>query len=280
MIWRNIKYYRVKAGKSRTGLSGELGISLKHLDNYESGEELPSLEMARRITSLLGVSFADIMLAKSVGHNYEHREYRKGSSFRKREQGYVEVAVEDYLDRFFAVVEALSDNVENVFCPVPIIHKLKPSFNAEHDALALRRELEFPLSGTIPNLTMALEDKGMLIIQLECKDLNFSGRNGLADGRPYIVVNGLTTVERQRSTIAHELVDIYFERPSVANKDWEHYMTAVSGAFLLGCETTQEKALMFEKLVLRAVVENKITVQRGAELLRMPYVCLIKRISV
>lgn len=342
MIWRNIKYYRVIAGKSRTRLSQELGISIKRLDKYESGKELPNLEMARRIASVLGVKLADIMLAKSTGHKYEHFEYRKNSSFRKNEQEYIEVSIEDYLDRFFAVVETLDGKV---LCEKPAIHTLKPSFDAEQDALALRRELGFALSGAIPNLIMSLENKGILIIQLECADGNFSGRNGLADGRPYIVVNSLATAERQRSTIAHELVHIYFERPVIENKDWERYMTAVSGAFLFPVENARnelgekrtgisadmlmvcqeygislqmlakraelagiisktvyknfciklsmtgqkknepshieiEKSLLFEQLMLRAIGENKITVQRGAELLRIPYMDMNKKMLV
>lgn len=342
MIWRNIKYYRVMAGKSRTELSRELGISIKCLDRYESGGELPSLEISRRIASVLGIRLADIMLTKSVGHKYEHCDYRKNSGLRKSSQEQIKALTEDYLDRFFVAVEILG---EKVLQKVPEMHTLKPSFDAERDALNLRCELGLPLSGAIPNLISTLEDKGILIIQVNYGDNKFSGRNGLADGRPYVVLNDRMTAERQRSTIVHELGHIYFEQPMIGNATWERYMTAVSGAFLfpmgnvvkeLGEKRTYisgdmlmvcreygislqmlakraeiagiisegayrnfciklnmagmknkepshiqtERALLFEQLVLRAVGEGKMTVQRGAELLRIPYMEMNEKMCI
>lgn len=342
MIWRNIKFYRIMSGKSRTELSRELGISIKRLDRYENGDELPSLEMSRRIASVLGVRLADIMLAKSAGHKYEHCEYRKTSRLRKTSQEQIKALTEDYLDRFFAAVEILG---EKVLQEVPKIHKLPPSFDAERDALSLRRELGLPLSGAVSNLIGILEDKGILIVKINYADGKFSGRNGLADGRPYIALNSGMTAERQRSTIVHELGHIYFEQSVAGNADWERHMTAVSGAFLfpaanavkeLGEKRTcisgdmlmicreygislqmlakraeiagiiseavyrnfcirlnmagtkdkehshmqAERALLFEQLVLRAAGEGKMTVQRGAELLRIPYAEMNEKIYI
>ena len=320
------------AGKSQTELSRELGISLEKLKKYEGEKELPDLKTMRQLSSLLGVKLADLMIVKSIGHKYEHCEYRKNSHFGKHGQEYVTVSVEDYLDRFFAVTESLGGSVLR---DVPEIHSLKPSFDTERDAKHLRKMLGFAEYGAIPNLMTSLEDKGILIIQMEYEE-NFSGENGFVDGRPYIVVNSRMTVERQRSTLAHELGHIFFERPAKEDRNWEQYMTAVSGAFLFpredalnelgekrkgissdmlmvcreygislqmlakrasvnGIITTDayrwfnisinrsgqrkkelshiapEKATLLEQLVLRATGEGSITIQRGAELLKVGY---------
>ena len=172
---------------------------------------------------------------------------------------------------------------------------------------------------------------------MDLKDRQFSGRNGLVDNRPYIVLNKSMTPERNRSTLAHELAHLMFYWPEdLAEKDAEKMATAISGAFLFpesdavrelglrrryvsrdmeniareygismmlltkraeichiiteeaarsfyiaagqaGWRTNEpsripeERPRLFEQLVYRAVTEEEISLQRGAELLGISY---------
>lgn len=233
MMHRNIRYYRVRKGLTVSELAGAVSEKLESVFRYEAGEEMPDLKTARRIALELGVRLADLMANSSSGHKYEHGGFLKRRGFSIRGQERVKIAVEDYLDRFFAVTELLGGKVLR---DAPEVHKLKPSGDIEKDAQKLRRELGFSDSGAIPNLVSLLEDKGVLVIQLCDADGRFSGMNGLADGRPYVALNSMKTVERQRSTLAHELGHIYFEHPYCRAGEWERYMTAVGGAFLFPAE--------------------------------------------
>lgn len=328
MIGRNIRYCRIMAGKTEIELSREIGVSGERLEKYENGALLPELIIMRRIASVLGVTLAELMAVKSSGHKYEH--HMRTGSYR---QEYVKECIEEYLDRFFTVHEILGGKILR---EVPKVHGLKASFNAEEDALKLRRVLGFSPSGAIPNLTSALEEKGILIIPIRQEMEKFSTLHGTADSRPYIALNSRMTKERQRSRLAYELVHIFFEPQKV--KDWERYTATVSGAFLfpqtdvlneLGEKRTSispdmlivsreygislemltrraeaigiieegiccrfnvkkhrqvsvdgEQALLFERLVLRAVSEGNMTRQRGAELLKIPYVKMNQKMSL
>lgn len=238
MLNCNIRYYRVSKKLTLKGLANAIGKSPECVLCYETGEELPDLATARRIASELGVRLADLMSGSSSGHKYEHGGFLKSRGFGLRGQERVKIAVEDYLDRFFAVAELIGGKVLR---DAPKGHKLKPSGDADKDALKLRRELGFADGGAIPNLFSSLEDKGILIIQIKEADGRFSGMNGLVDGRPYVALNSIKTVERQRSTLVHELGHIYFERPCCNAGDWERYMTAVGGAFLFPADDVFNK---------------------------------------
>ena len=324
MIGRNIRYCRIMARKTEAELSHEIGVSREILRRYESGAELPRLATMRKIASVLGVRLAELMSVKSSGHKYIHSIHGRIE--------YVRECIEEYLDRFFAVHEILGGKILR---EVPKVHGLQASFDAEKDALKLRGILGFSLSGAIPNLTAALEEKGILIIPIRQEIEKFSTVNGIADSHPYIAMNSGMTKERQRSRLAYELVHIFFEPQR--SKDWERYTAAVSGAFLfpqadvlseLGEKRTRispdmlivsreygislemltrrakaigiieegicrkfdvkksrylsadrEQALLFERLVLRAVSEGSMTWQRGAELLKIPYAELNRKMS-
>lgn len=208
--------------------------------------------------------------------------------------------------------------------------------DVEHDAQALRKHLGFALSGPVKDLIGAMENKGILIYLCDIANDHFSGMNGTVDQRPYIILNRQMSAERQRSTLVHELVHIFFIA-NKAEKEIETHATAVSGAFLfpkedahreLGYRRTgvspdfaliakeygvslqliakraqmlqiisdaslthfyvhdlpllggrkneisripAEETNLFQQLVLRAIGQDEISIQKGSELLKMPY---------
>ena len=153
------------------------------------------------------------------------------------------------------------------------------------------------------------------------------------------MLNKKMTIERNRSTIAHELTHLMFNWDNVDmnEKEIENYATAIGGAFLFSKEDAirelgvhrkyvskdmilvateygismfllakraeilkiisesssrkfyilasekgwrknepsriekLERPILFEQLVYRAINENEISIQRGAELLKKPY---------
>ena len=207
----------------------------------------------------------------------------------------------------------------------------------EVDAKAMRLHLGLAEEGPVNDLITVLENKGILVYICDVEGNKFSGMNGFVNERPYIIVNGNMSPERNRSTIAHELAHLVFDWPEeMDEKNVEETATAIAGAFLfpkadairelgvhrnrvtndmtlvcreygismfllvkraqmariisgetaksfyvmassLGWRThepiriEQERPTLFEQLVFRAVSEGEISIQRGAELLKMPY---------
>ena len=333
MFGKNLKYYRLKNQMNKTELAKAVGITSMCITHYENGARKPDFSTIKKLAEALNVSILDFMAIRDGVHQYSHCEFRKNSKLNKAEQEYICESVEEYLDRFFTVTEILGGEVLPSY---PDCHSLEMTGNIEVDAQALRKHLGFASSGPVKDLIGAMENSGILIYLCEVDNDDFSGMNGTVDDRPYIILNSKMTPERQRSTLAHELVHIFF-KPNETIENLEAHATAVSGAFLfpekdayreLGyrrMSVTSDFALiakeygvsmqmvakraevlkiitsdalryfyvnivptiggrknevsripleetnLFEQLVLRAIGQDEISIQKGSELLKIPF---------
>lgn len=333
MFGKNLKYYRLKNRMTKKGLAAAVGITPMCITHYENGTRKPEFTTIKKLAEVLNVSILDFMAIRNGSHRYAHCEFRKNSKLNVADQEYICESVEEYFDRFFTVTEILGGEVLPSYPPY---HSLEMTDDIEADAQALRKHLGFAPSGPVKDLIGAMENKGILIYLCEVDNDKFSGMNGTVDDRPYIILNSKMTAERQRSTLVHELVHIFF----IANKEdkeLETHATAVSGAFLLPKEDAYrelgyrrtsvtpdftliakeygismqmvakraqlleiitssaykdfymyivpaiggrknevsriplEETNLFEQLVLRAIGQDEISVQKGSELLKMPF---------
>ena len=314
MFSKNLRYYRLKNSMSRAELAKQSGLTPMAITNYENGTRNPSMEVLKSLATVLGVKISDFLAVRNENIVFSHGEFRKVSTMSQAKQDYVREVVEEYFGRFYPITG-----------------------DVEEDAHAMRRHLGIAEEGPIKDLITILENKGILVYVCEIENSKFSGMNGLVNDRPYIIVNGSMTPERNRSTIAHELAHLFFDWPDdLEEKEIEDTATAISGAFLfpkadairelgvhrgrvtkdmtlvcreygismlllvmraqligiitkeayksfyiqaskIGWRTNEpsriekERPELFEQLVFRAVSEGEISIQRGAELLQMPY---------
>lgn len=333
MFGKNLKYYRLKNRMSKKALADAVGVTPMSITHYENGARNPDFSIIKKLADVLHVSILDFMALRDGAHCYTHGEFRKSSALNKTDQDYVCESVEEYLDRFFTVTELLGGDVLPAY---PALHALEMTDDVEHDAQALRKHLGFATSGPVKDLIGAMENKGILIYLCNIANDKFSGMNGTVDNRPYIILNRQMSAERQRSTLVHELIHIFF-KANKSEKELENHATAVSGAFLfpkedahreLGYRRTgvspdfaliakeygvsvqliakraqilqiitetslthfyvhdlpllggrkneisripAEETNLFQQLVLRAIGQDEISIQKGSELLKMPY---------
>ena len=230
MFSKNLTYYRLKMQMTKKDLAERIHVSPMTITNYENGSRKPDMEILKALANELGVKVSDFLAVRNEGLVFSHGEFRKNSSLTKSQQEYVQESVEEYFGRFMTAVEILGGDV---LPTPPICHALKLSNNDEENALALREHLGFATDGPIDDLIGKLENKGILIYLLEIDNPKFSGRNGLVNNRPYIVLNKSMTPERNRSTIVHELAHLMFEWPIELGDPYiEKKATAIGGAFL------------------------------------------------
>lgn len=332
MFSSNLKYYRLKMGMTKQKLAELCGVTPMAISNYEKGKRNPDISVIKRMAEALNVNVSDFLVSRNASLVFKHEEFRKASTFSKTEQEFVKQAVEEELGRFFNAVDCLGGN------PIPdppTCRSLEYSGDFEEDAIKLRGALNFGKTGPIDEIIVSLENKGFLIIEIDLDNSHFSGINGTVNDYPYIAINKNMTVERKRSTIAHELAHIMFEQTN--SIDTEKMATAISGAFLIPrqdliqklglrrnavtkdmimiCEeyaislgllviranqnniitdsvktnyfvkaskadwrknepswtNMREEPRLFKQLVYRAINEHEISIQKGAELLRIPY---------
>lgn len=329
MFHKNLKYYRLKNNLTKAALASKAGVSPMAITHYENGDRRPDMSTIKELANILGVRTIDFLHTRNTNLVFLHEQFRKGARLNQRQQEYVRESVEEYFSRFYEILEILGGEVLPDTLPV---NNLPLSEDAEENALTLRKYLSISESGPIGNLTELLENKGILLFQLDMDNSAFSGMNGTVNGRPYIVINKNMTPERIRTTIVHELAHFAFQWSDHNDPKAEEKMaTAIAGAFLfpeadarrelglrrraittdmfLICkeygialsllvvrahlcgiindtvyknyfiknkksepsQIASEEPALFEQLVYRAVNEEEITIQKGAELLKMSY---------
>ncbi|MBQ0035708.1 MAG: helix-turn-helix domain-containing protein [Firmicutes bacterium] len=331
MFEKNLKYYRLKKNMSMKDLASACGVTPMAISYYESGKRKPDMNTINKLAEALGIYVVDFLSSRNNNLLFKHCEFRKDSILTKAQQDYVIESVEEYFSRFFDAVECLGGNP----LPKPLeCHTLKRSEDPEEDAKQLRAYLGLHKEGPIDELVGILENKGILIFELDIDNDHFSGMNGFVNDYPYVVIKQKMSPERKRTTILHELAHLLFVWDE--RSDYENEVTAIAGAALiskndlireLGIHKTAltkdmtlvcreygismyllvkrasivgiisnslekefyirankanwrkeepqrvrniEKPLLFNQLVYRAVNEEGISLQRGAELLKIP----------
>lgn len=239
MFSKNLKYYRLKKNMTKKELASYVKVSPMSITYYETGERRPGMDVIKALAEALDVRVSDFLKNSNENLIFTHGEFRKGSKLTIHQQEYVRESVEEYMNRFYAIVDILGGEV---LPQAPACHGVKLSQNAEQDAKILRKYLRISEAGPIGNLIELLENKGILVYLFEASSDAFSGMNGLVNGRPYIIVNKNMSPERIRSTIVHEMAHFIFEWPeNMTDKEIEERATAISGAFLLSEEDAKRE---------------------------------------
>ncbi|MBP5198952.1 MAG: ImmA/IrrE family metallo-endopeptidase [Lachnospiraceae bacterium] len=332
MFGKNLKYYRLQNKMSMKDLSAACGLTSMAISNYESGKRMPDMNTINMLAEVLGIHVVDFLESRNESLSFEHREFRKHASLSKGQQEYIQESVEEYFSRFFDAVCFIGGN------PLPEPPKcftLKRDGDYEKDAAKLRKYLDLPAEGPVDELIRILENKGILVLEVDIDNDHFSGMNGFVNGYPYISININMRQERKRTTILHELAHLMFAWDEADEEQNEKDATAIAGAVLISkndllrelgqrktmitkdmaivCQEygismyllvkraaiagiisasleknfyirankanyrknepnrvkTEEKPRLFKQLVYRAVNEEGVSIQRGAELLRI-----------
>jgi len=333
MFEKNLKYYRLKKGMSMKTLADICELTPMAISNYESGKRKPDMGIISKLAKALDIHVVDFLAQRNGELVFVHKEFRRNTALTKTQQEYIREAVEDYFSRFFSSIECLGGET---LPKAPPCYSIELGETYEESAERLRRAFDLQKEGPVDDIIGILENKGILLFELEIDNDHFSGMNGFVNGHPYIVMNKNMSAERKRTTVVHELAHLMFiwnEDDSVAN---EKEATQIAGAFLitrsdlfreLGVRKTaitkdmvmvcqeygismyllvkrasqtgiisnslerefyiwankkgwkknepsrikiKEEPLLFRQLVFRAVNEGDISMQRGAELLRVP----------
>ena len=239
MFSRNLRYYRLKKGLTKRALASMVQVTPMSISHYESGSRRPSMDIMDALAEALDVEVLDF-LANADGHLvFVHGAFPKPVRLTALQQEYICASVEEYMNRFYAIVNILGGNI---LPEAPACHLMPLSSSPEDDAKALRKHLRLPESGPLGSLVDVLENRGVLVYFLNHEADAFSGIHGLVNGRPYIAVNGNMTTERIRAAIVHELACAFFQWPENASaKDIEKRAAAISGAFLLPAEDAKRE---------------------------------------
>lgn len=230
MFSKNLEYQRLKKGMTKRELALASGLSPQAITNYERNLRKPdSMEIIKRLAVALDINETDFLHRWNTDLRMKHGAFRKSSLLAPREEEFLRLSIEEYCTRFGDILDILGTNV---FPNPPQMHILSQSNDIEADALRLRSHLMLSERGPIHALVEQLEDRGLIIWMTNVDFEGFSGMNGICNGYPYIALNRSMPTSQLRSTIAHELVHLFFDWSNAGNKE-EKLATAIGDAFLL-----------------------------------------------
>jgi len=225
MIGKNLKYFRMLAGLSQDELANKLGITKMAISNYENDKRDVDSKMLIKIADVLRIKATNLLMSDYYPLEITYGQFRKKANVSEAKKNLLFETINRKLGNINEIINILGDNV---LPDIDISNKAKIEY-ADNAAKQIRNFLSLPELGPVGNITDVIENKGIIICELEIADDWFSGINGTVNGRPYIVVNKNMPAERQRFTLIHELAHILFDLENEENE--EKIVNQIAGSF-------------------------------------------------
>jgi len=223
---RRLKLVRERKGLSKSELAKLIGVDLRTIVAYESGEFTPSLETLHRLERALGfpVSFFD-------GEDLEEL-HPDAASFRsfsrlkptRRDMALAQGAIALYLNRW------LEGRFELPEADLPDLSRER---SPEQAAVATRQIWGI---GELPirNVVHLLEAKGIRVFSLAMDTREVDAFSMWRENTPFVFLNNNKSSERSRYDAAHELGHLLLHRhASPQGREAEREADIFAGAFLM-----------------------------------------------
>jgi len=208
---RQVIFAREYRDYSQSDLAKKInGLYQPNLSKYEKGIDVLTPEMILEIIKFLG--FPKEWLFQNVSNMTENAHYRKRSTLSIKTKRSIELG-----NRMIGyLVDQLSDSIDwpefNHF-PLDIEEGHTPKSIAKY----ARKVLGIPNGSPVLDIFTLLENKGIIIIEIN-ENEKFDGVSFISDkGNPIIILNKNFSNDRKRRTAAHEyghiLMHCYFPIP-------------------------------------------------------------------
>jgi len=234
MLHDRLRRARVLKGMSLQQVADQFGdISKQALSKYEQGKDAPNSTRLLQFADVLGVNPEYFFRSDSV--ELGEVDFRKHSSFGKKQQEAVKEQVREHLERYLAAESLFeSEGPISGFAQWHNHFQITSVDDIEQAAEDLRKGWDL---GTNPigNLTETLEENGIKVVGLKAHE-KFDGLCAVVnDGTDAAIVSNTDRPgERQRFNLAHELGHLVMNFPEEIHgtRDEENGCHRFAGALL------------------------------------------------
>jgi len=272
MFCNNLRFHRLKQAMSQEELAARSNLPTQTISRYEQGIEMPSMAVLKTLAQVLNVRVPDFLMPRNPNLTFRHGTFSTTTALPWTKQEWIRESTEEYFSRFFDVVDLFE---EDVLPDALACHTLQLTRNSQQDAQNMQLYLGLAAKSPIANLLSVLDKKGILLYRCDVDSSEFSGSSGFVNERPYIVINANTRPEQSCFAVFCQLARLLFVwSDECSEEEINGIAAAISRAFLLpekAIKIDSERPPLLEQLVFRAIREQKINLQKGAELLQMPY---------
>ena len=199
-----LSWIRKKRGMNKTALAAEIGVDLRSISAYESGEYEPTPETRQLLAAVLRVDGGFFGRGVFVGPDANQVSFRSLSklSAAKRDMALGSVAIAFEFNEWLKARFNL---------PEPDVPDLREERDPEQAAMSLRYLWglgEKPIS----NMIHLLESKGIRVFSLSLEISEIDACCTWRDGDPYVFLNTKKSHARRRFDAAHELGHLVLHR--------------------------------------------------------------------
>lgn len=224
-----IEFARNRRRWTKTRLAKELGVQVRSIQGYESGEYAPENERLERIAQLLRFPvefFFGDDLPVIADHTASFRSMSKMSEGLKQSAlstGTMAFLLDDWIERQFKLPNA----------NLPDLSDLSPE-----DAAATLRRIWGLGEAPISNMTHLLESMGIRVYSLTIDAKEVDAFSVWYENRPFVLLNTFKSAEHSRFDAAHELAHLVRDRHSMLHgrthsPEMEREAQAFASAFLM-----------------------------------------------
>ncbi|MBN2023064.1 MAG: helix-turn-helix domain-containing protein [Pirellulales bacterium] len=241
MIADRIRQARLAAGMTQDEVVQRLAsaghpITKAALSKYEKRKSEPKQTLLILLGRALGVKPSYFFSEPTLTTNW--LAFRKQTKLSKSKQEQIKAYAEKVVEHQ-AWLQATLYPRQKPFFPKPM--EVRSPEDAEAASRRLRGAWELG-DAPIDSLVETVEDKGGFVVEYVESGIQFDGLSGKADGRPVIVVNPGTQMDRCRYNVAHELGHIFTAcPPRLSEKERESIAHRFAAALLVPEKVAKEE---------------------------------------
>ena len=231
MYGKKIKYYRLRYGLSIKELADKLNLTSAAISQYENDHRNPDMETLHKLSKIFNVTPLDFLPNSTIDCTFVHNEFRTSSKISQNEKQLFRSEIEDRCIKQIEVMDLLNILPSTSFAPTQL------DFNQDiHESVTIiRKALGVNSTGPIYSVVQALEKLGIVVLSFDAGD-KIEGCNGKANNITYIFFNSNRTIERQRFTMIHEFVHLFYCHINIDEKELEDKVNKIAGMVLIGDE--------------------------------------------
>ena len=228
MFGKKIKFYRLKNKMTIADLAKALNCTSAAVSQYENDKRKPDMNMLNRISDVFNVTPLDL-LPNTLSLDFNHCGFRTTKRISDSEKESFLLEVEEKCAKQIEIMDILSILPKESFIP----DNLDFNKNINDTVEIIRDRLISSPNGPILSIVSALEKLGIIVLSFDAGDI-VEGCNGTANGYTYIFFNKERTIERQRFTLVHEFVHLFYNHlKEVDQKELENRVNKITGMVLI-----------------------------------------------
>ncbi|HWT04369.1 MAG TPA: XRE family transcriptional regulator [Xanthomonadales bacterium] len=242
-----LRVARKKRRFNKTRLAELVGVNLRVITAYESGEYAPAPDTMSRLAQVLNFP-ADFFLGEDLYEpSLETASFRSlarmtaGTREAALASGALAMLLHDWIERRFSLPS----------CQIPDLREEDP----ETAAIALRHEWGLG-ERPVRNMLHLLESKGIRVFSMVEDSIDIDAFSLWRDATPFVFLNTLKSAEHSRFDAAHELGHLVLHRQAQAHgKEAEQEANLFASSFLMPRSSVLARAPVLPNL--RALIELK-----------------------